>query len=328
VNGLIRPSLIEEAPEWEKRFRNAQPFRHFVVDNFLTPEFCDELRRDFPAFDPKQALNEFGEVGGKAVVEKLPNISPNYRKFDELIQSRQFLDLIGKMTGIPDLLYDPQYFGGGTHENRSGQDLDIHIDFNYHPVTRTHRRLNLIIFLNPEWDESWGGCLELHKDPWGDPEKDFSVSVAPLLNRCVVFETTENSWHGFRRIQIPAEKDGLSRRSIAIYFYTKQRPPEETAPGHSTVYVPWRLPEYFQPGMTLSEADLQTIRVLLRRRDDQIRFLYEREKEFSHGLEFAHGVINSKAFKIARLLTAPVRKVKERYGNRAERRGAFESSRN
>jgi Rps23 Pro-64 3,4-dihydroxylase Tpa1-like proline 4-hydroxylase len=312
VNGLIRPSLIEEAPEWEKRFRNAQPFRHFVVDNFLTPEFCEQLQHDFPAFDTKQALNEFGEVGGKAVVEKLPNISANYKKFDELIQSRSFLDLIGKMTGIPDLLYDPQYFGGGTHENRTGQDLDIHIDFNYHPITRTHRRLNLIIFLNPEWDESWGGCLELHKDPWGDPEKDFSASVEPLLNRCVVFETTESSWHGFRRIQIPEEKSGLSRRSIAIYFYTKQRPPEETAPGHSTVYVPWRLPEYFHPGMTLSEADLQTIRVLLRRRDDQIRFLYEREKEFSHGLEFAHGVINSKAFRMARLITAPVRKVRER----------------
>ncbi|HEX6545079.1 MAG TPA: 2OG-Fe(II) oxygenase [Bryobacteraceae bacterium] len=312
MNGLIRPSLIEEAPEWEKRFRNAQPFRHFVIDNFLTPEFCDQLRRDFPVFDAKQALNEFGEVGGKAVVEKLPNISASYKKFDELIQSRQFLGLIGKMTGIPDLLYDPQYFGGGTHENRSGQDLDIHIDFNYHPVTRTHRRLNLIIFLNPEWNESWGGCLELHKNPWGPPEEDQSVSVEPLLNRCVVFETTENSWHGFRRIQIPVEKNGLSRRSIAIYFYTKQRPPEETAPGHSTVYVPWRLPDYFQPGMTLSEADLQTIRVLLRRRDDQIRFLYEREKEFSHGLEFAHGVVNSKAFKVARLITAPVRKLKER----------------
>ena len=63
--------------------------------------------------------------------------------------------------------------------------------------------------------------------------------------------------------------------------------------------------------MTLSEADLQTIRVLLRRRDDQIRFLYEREKEFSHSIEFAHGVVSSKAFKIARVLTAPVRKVKE-----------------
>jgi hypothetical protein len=128
----------------------------------------------------------------------------------------------------------------------------------------------------------------------------------------VIFETTEHSWHGFRRIQIPADKNGLSRRSIAVYFYTYARPPEETAPGHSTVYVPWRLPERFQPGLTLSEDDLQTIKILLQRRDDQIHFLYEREKEYSHSIEVASGVLGSKAFKIARLITAPARKWKER----------------
>jgi 2OG-Fe(II) oxygenase superfamily len=312
VNGLIRSSLIEAAPEWGKRFLNAQPFRHIVIDNFLTSEFCAHLQSDFPAFDTKKALNEFGEVGGKAVVEGLPGISATYKSFDDLIQSREFLDLIGQMTGIPNLLYDPHYFGGGTHENRSGQDLDIHIDFNYHPLTRTHRRLNLIVFLNPEWHEDWGGYLELHKNPWGPPEEDLAVSVEPLLNRCVIFETTEQSWHGFRRIQIPADRNGLSRRSIAVYFYTNERPPEQTAPSHSTVYVPWRLPDRFQPGLTLSEADLQTIKILLQRRDDQIRFLYEREKEYSHSIEVASGVLGSKAFKIARLATAPVRKLKER----------------
>ncbi|MFZ0594745.1 MAG: 2OG-Fe(II) oxygenase [Bryobacteraceae bacterium] len=312
MNGLIRPSLIDEAPIWEKRFLDAQPFRHIVIDNFLEPEFCARLQSDFPAFDTKKALNEYGEVGGKAVVEKLPGISASYKNFDELIQSREFLDLIGRMTNIPNLLYDPHYFGGGTHENRSGQDLDIHIDFNYHPITRTHRRLNLIIFLNPEWHENWGGCLELHKNPWGPLEDDFTVSVEPLVNRCVVFETTEHSWHGFRRIQIPADKNGVSRRSIAVYFYSNERPPEETAPGHSTVYVPWKLPDHFQPGLTLSEADLQTIKILLQRRDDQIRFLYEREKEYSHNIEVISDVLGSKAFTIARLATAPVRKLKER----------------
>ncbi len=274
--------------------------------------FARHSGESFRRLTPGKALNEFGAVGGKAVVEKLPQVGPTFKKFDELIQAAPFLSLIGDITGIPNLLYDPDYFGGGTHENRSGQDLDIHVDFNYHPTTRTHRRLNLIVFMNPEWEPSWGGCLELHKDPWGELSDDFVTSIVPLFNRCVVFETTETSWHGFHRVQIPASRPEISRRSIAVYFYTQQRPKEETAPHHSTVYVPWRMPDYLQAGHTLTEEDVQTLKVLLKRRDDQIRFLYEREKEFSETFERADSILKSRSFKLARLATAPVRKLKER----------------
>jgi hypothetical protein len=101
---------------------------------------------------------------------------------DDLLQSPEFLALVGRITGIAGLRYDPWYFGGGTHENRQGQDLDPHIDFNYHPMTRQHRRLNLIIYLNEEWDDAWGGSLQLHRDPHLEPAEDQIVTVTPLLN--------------------------------------------------------------------------------------------------------------------------------------------------
>ena len=101
---------------------------------------------------------------------------------------------------------DLAYFGGGTHENLQGQDLDAHIDFNYHPLTRQHRRLNLIIYLNEQWQDEWGGSLQLHRDPTLPPQSDEIVTVTPLLNRCVIFETSERSWHGFRRIDLPADR--------------------------------------------------------------------------------------------------------------------------
>lgn len=292
---LLRDWSIEELAQ---AFQQAQPFRHVVIDHFLADDFCTALLNEFPAFDPKQALNEMGLIGGKAVVDRLPEIGPAYRQFDALIQSPDFLSKIATITGIPGLLYDPHYFGGGTHENRHGQDLDIHVDFNYHPKDQTHRRLNLIVFLNPVWESGWGGCLELHRDPWGPPADDLTVSVVPLLNRCVIFETTETSWHGFRRIQLP--DPSLSRRSLAIYFYSADRPAAEAAPAHGTIYVPWALPAHLQPGHTLTEGDVDALDEQFRRRDQLVRFLYEREKEFST-------VLASPSFKLSRLLMTPAR---------------------
>src|SRR5258708_31412501 len=83
----------------------------------------------------------------------------------ELMGSPQFLDLIGEITGIPDLLFDPALYGGGTHENLHGQDLDPHVDFNYDEAQRLHRRLNLIVYLNKDWRTEWGGAPEPHSNP-------------------------------------------------------------------------------------------------------------------------------------------------------------------
>jgi hypothetical protein len=304
---LLHPSLLEQSSTLQDEFLRARPFRHLVIDRFLAESFCEELCRQFPPFDDRHAVNELGNVGRKAVVAALRRIGPAYERFDGLMQSSAFRTLLGALTGIPGLLYDADYFGGGTHENRNGQELDIHIDFNYHPRTYTHRRLNLIVFLNPEWREEWGGCLELHENPWAPPSEDFTVKVLPLRNRCVIFETTSASWHGFSEIKTPQDRSSASRRSIAVYFYTKERPQEEIAPRHSTVYVPQRVPECVQAGHTLTAPDVHRLEVLFQRRDDQIRYLYEREKEI---LAVLDSVTRSPTFRIARLLAAPARIVK------------------
>jgi hypothetical protein len=204
------------------------------------------------------------------------------------------------------LLYDPAYVGGGTHENLDGQDLDLHVDFNFHPSKGWHRRLNLIVFLNRQWEASWGGCLELHRDPW-DASRNEIVSVVPVLNRAVIFETTEASWHGFRKITVPSAD--VSRRSLAVYFYTKTRPAEEAAAPHATVYVPQGLPEWFAPGHVLTAEDVHDLQVMTERRNAQIRFLYERELEFSEALVEMR---DSLSFRAGRMLTAPLRWVRDR----------------
>jgi hypothetical protein len=153
-----------------------------------------------------------------------------------------------------------------------GQDLDAHVDFTFHHKLRAHRRLNLIVYLNKEWETEWGGNLQFHRNPRVEPQQDEIITVAPLFNRAVVFETHNHSWHGFERITLPDNKKSLSRKSVALYFYTKQR--EVPIKPHSTIYVDRHLPPRIAAGMQLTQSDVDYLKVLLRRRDMHLERLY------------------------------------------------------
>lgn len=287
---VIASRVNQSARVLADEFRDAEPFRHIVIDDFLTADYCAELLRQFPPFERGNARNEAGELGAKSTVEKIRDLGPAYTALDDLIQTREFLDLIGTITGIPDLRYDPWYFGGGTHENREGQDLDPHVDFNRHPVERWHRRLNLIVYLNHEWNDAWGGSLELHSNPRAADDR--VELITPLFNRAVIFETTETSWHGFSRIGLPDDRKSISRKSIALYFYTSERPTEELADTHSTIYVDRPLPDRFHAGATLSDADVQELRTLLGRRDQHNQRLYRDISALTAQLENAQRALH------------------------------------
>lgn len=269
---VLAEQTISSADHFAGEFRSAKPFRHVVIEDFFEQEFARDLLQQFPAFEKGNCRNENGTLGNKSTYEQLGELGPAFVALDKTIRRRPFLDAIGRMTGIPDLLFDPWYFGGGTHESRNGQDLDAHVDFNRHPVKHWHRRLNLIVYLNDEWEEAWGGSLQLHSDP-RSPENRTST-VAPGFNRCVIFETTEHSWHGFPPIALPEDRLDLTRRSIALYFYTTERPADELAETHSTIYVDRPLPERFQPGYTLDAGDRMELEILMARRDQHNQRLY------------------------------------------------------
>ena len=275
LSNWVNPRVLSEASILADKFTQAEPFRHIVIDDFLIDDCCQRLINEFPDFDEKLAINEDGLVGAKAVREQIRVIGPAFCALDDLSKSASFMGLISAITSIPELQHDPYYFGGGTHENRDGQSLDAHVDFNYHPVTRQHRRLNLIVYLNPDWEDCWGGSLQFHRDPYLPPSQDDIKLVTPKANRCVIFETTECSWHGFKRIRLPESKKQVSRKSFALYYYTDTRPPAETGPEHSTIYVPEHLPEWYTAGMTLEAEELHHIRNLVTSRNQHLKRLYE-----------------------------------------------------
>jgi Rps23 Pro-64 3,4-dihydroxylase Tpa1-like proline 4-hydroxylase len=276
----ISPAVIEQVTLLRPKFESARPFKHVVVEGFFKTDVAEALFRDFPAFDPKRALNEMGEVGNKAVNERIETLSSSYAAVADYLKSEAFLKLMSDLTGIANLLPDINMYGGGTHENRHGQELDAHIDFNCDPQTGLHRRLNLLVYLNKEWDERWGGSIELHSNP-RKPDENEIMSFTPDFNRAVIFETNEYSWHGFPRINLPSDKRGLSRKSVSIYLYTKTRPEHEIVPEHGTFYVQRPLPSRIQPGHVVTAADVEELKSLLSQRDGWIEHYHRVELRVS-----------------------------------------------
>lgn len=281
---MISKDVLRKAAAYREAFQSAQPFKHVCIDDFFTRTAADASLRDFPPFDREYARNEFGEYGGKAVVSNIREISPFYAKLYDYFMGREFLQAMSAITGIDDLRGDPTLYGGGTHENINGQTLDVHIDYNFQIEGGFHRRANLLLYLNEEWDPAWGGAIELHSNP-RRPAEDGYEQFNVIFNRAVIFETNEHSWHGFRTIDLPKDRLHISRKCLSIYLYTPDRPTEEIAGPHGTFYVQWPFPDKFKAGRALSAADVNELRDGYQRRDRQIEMYQGLEERLGRELE-------------------------------------------
>jgi hypothetical protein len=135
------------------------------------------------------------------------------------------------LTGITGLIPDPSFNGGGCHQIQRGGKLGVHVDFNKLKTVNLDRRLNLLVYLNKNWKDEYGGHFEL----WDAEGKSSLKKVAPLFNRCVIFSTTETSYHGHPHpLTCP---EGSTRKSVALYYYTNGRDDGQTAKPHSTVFA-------------------------------------------------------------------------------------------
>jgi hypothetical protein len=300
---LLNPDVVRQAASLRERFAAGRPFAHVVIDDFLDTAFAEALLRDFPEFERGNHRGDDGRPGAKSTLDRIHALGADYRALDAMIRSPAFLAWVGAVTGIPGLLYDPFYLGGGTHDNRHGATLDPHIDFNYHPSERWHRRLNLIVYLNHGWQRDWGGSLELFRDPRSDRAPQ--VSVVPVFNRCVIFETTEHSWHAFDRIDLPEPERQRSRKSIALYFYSKDRPAERTAGRHTTHYVKRQLPERYAAGHVLDGSDVDELHALLQQRD---AYIAQQQDEIARLLQAQDRGLSGKLLYLAKRLYVRTRR--------------------
>jgi len=212
-------SWIENIDEYKKNFLNGKPFENVVINNFFNDDIANKLLNNFPLpsednknwnyyrnpIEHKYSLNNFEEY-------------PEIKKIFEYMQTDEFISIIRQITGIDDLEADPYLHGAGLHAYPKNGKLDIHLDYNIHPITQKERRVNLIIYLNNDWKPEYGGYLKLYDTNFNETTEINEISMP---NTAVLFKTCDISYHGLPEpIKCP---DGTFRKSIAIYYVSKPR---------------------------------------------------------------------------------------------------------
>ena len=202
----------------------ARPSPHIHFDGFLHSGLAQEIAAAFPNnYNVGWTVHSHEHADRKFLGDET-KVDPLFRAFMQATASRQFLLFLETLTGIKGLIPDPYYIGGGAMTAGPGDKLDMHIDFNWHYKLHAHRRCNALFYLTPDWDPKWGGSLQIGRD---DP-----VTFLPVFNRLVVFNTTENSWHGQPK---PIMQGAPLRRVFSAFYYTAASPGQIADP-HLTKY--------------------------------------------------------------------------------------------
>ena len=235
MNNIINKNLdlAQLAKSLNHNYMKAEPFPHCIIDDLINPELLSQIFNEFlikngnhidfnNPNEKKIALNDWEKFG------------PQTEKVIKYLNSKTFVSFLERLTGIENLISDNYLEGGGLHQINRGGFLKIHADFNKHTSLDLDRRLNVLIYLNKDWQSEWGGDFEM----WSKDVSSCIKKVSPIFNRTVVFSTTDFSYHGHPNpLMCPK---GFSRKSIALYYFTDGRPTNEIQEGfeyHSTLFV-------------------------------------------------------------------------------------------
>lgn len=215
---------LQSGSELREQYLKAQPFPNIVLDDVFDSEVIQTMRVEAESIPEQVWLKDdhSHQMLKRWIAD--PNKMPKtILEAISFMYSPPFLKFLEELTGINDLLIDPTLLGGGIHKTLRGGHLEVHADFNLHPHLNLHRRLNVLLYLNDGWKTEWNGQLEL----WKTDMSQCVQKVEPIANRMVVFTITDNAFHGH-----PAPLLTDQRLSLALYYYTSDRPAHEKAKFH------------------------------------------------------------------------------------------------
>ncbi|MBI3722738.1 2OG-Fe(II) oxygenase [bacterium] len=224
------PRYAELALSLGKSYAEAEPFPHVVIEDFLPGDVLEQVLLEFPRPDQLDWHKFDAKHEKKLATEDATQIPPFARELLQEFNAQACLRFLEKLTGIENLIPDPHFEGGGLHQIVPGGFLGVHADFNYHPTYKLDRRINLLLYINKGWKDEWNGHLEL----WDRTMSRCVKKLAPVFNRCVIFSTTDDAYHGHpEKLLCP---EGTTRKSLALYYYTRGRPGDEGFVTHSTLF--------------------------------------------------------------------------------------------
>jgi Rps23 Pro-64 3,4-dihydroxylase Tpa1-like proline 4-hydroxylase len=226
--------MQKNVAEWNRQYNNNQPYPHIGIDDFFDDRIIRDIVAHYPGEYDASWNRTYLDAGSyeeqKLSLDRQEDFPAYIQQFVGALNSRPFVAFLEQLSGIDGLIPDPYLTGGGLHMIPRGGRLAMHVDFNVHRKLRLDRRLNLLVYLNYDWKEEWGGALEL----WDKEVKIKHKSYLPIANRIVLFSTTDTSFHGHPD-PLTSPK-GKYRRSIALYYYTNGRPEEERSTDHTTIW--------------------------------------------------------------------------------------------
>ncbi|MBD2022179.1 2OG-Fe(II) oxygenase [Leptolyngbya sp. FACHB-36] len=250
----LSPEYLKDlANKYREEYAAAQPFPHVVIDNFLPdPSVLNEILNEFPKPGDIQWKKFQTNTEKKLASTHEQQMGDMTRSLLYQFNSSTFITFLEILTGIDGIIPDPHFEGGGLHQIERGGYLKMHVDFNQHKKLKLDRRLNLLVYLNKDWQEEYGGQLEL----WDKDMTHCEKKILPLFNRCVVFSTTDFSYHGHPEpLNCPEDR---TRKSLALYYYSNGRPAEEiSSVAHSTIFQA-RPEDNFEPNEP-SKASFKTV---------------------------------------------------------------------
>lgn len=194
----------------------SKPFFHTVIDDFLPDKLANDLYNEFPDYNNDIWFNYKNKIEDKKLLSDWRKFPKETYQFFSFLNSNVVLDTLSHSVSCP-LQADHGLHGGGWHIHANGGKLNPHLDYSIHPMLKLQRKLNLIVYLCKDWKEEYGGHFGLWEQ---DGERKRSGQLAKEIpmgfNKAVIFDTTQNSWHGLsREVNCPEQ---LYRKSLAIYY--------------------------------------------------------------------------------------------------------------
>lgn len=225
---------LEQIADQKTEFLNADPFPHLVIDDFLDQDLAKHLEADFPKRGDERLFVYKNPLEDKFALNDW-NIFPSATyQLLQYLNSPEIVTAISELVGVT-LTADNGLHGGGWHMHGAGGRLNPHLDYSIHPKVGLQRKINLILYLTEDFQEDWGGHLGF----WSNNSEtnapaDLIQEVAPRFNRAVLFDTTQQSWHGIsRKLTCP---EGYMRKSLAVYYLCE--PNDKAATHQRALYAP------------------------------------------------------------------------------------------